>query len=272
MKNIKSTIACILSLLIMTGGMVTAPVSSETAPAFNSVKLDGDVREALENGATTLYILADVNVSAEHYEQLHAHQQATVAFKHSTRDKQDALGDQMFEAQKQLEKGEITQEAYDALCQELQPQIDALDEAYLKELDALDQETKEIALSEYESKLSQWGDEGNILYAGELSSLCRYIIKGELTTEQIINLINDEDVGYIYLPVDLSEWTTPTESTGTDETPPVEVPEESLYEVWEIGIGDVTLTPGKSYTYSGFDNYPSIWVNFHNLFNYRFNR
>ena len=48
MKNIKSTIACILSLLIMTGGMATAPVSSETAPAFNSVKLDGDVREALE--------------------------------------------------------------------------------------------------------------------------------------------------------------------------------------------------------------------------------
>ena len=213
----KKTIACLLSLVMLTGSVAVGTAASETNPEYNSTKLDVDVREALERGAITLYIFADVNISAEHSGKLQQHQQATVSLKHSTRDKQDALNDRMYEARKQLEKNEISQEAYDTLCQELQPQIDALEEAYLNELDALTQETEEIAKSEYEGKLAQWGDKGNILYAGGISALSRYVIKGELTTEQIINLINDEDVGFISLPVDSLAAVEPAEYDVTPE-------------------------------------------------------
>ncbi|MCR4646946.1 MAG: dockerin type I repeat-containing protein [Oscillospiraceae bacterium] len=210
-KKMKRAIACLLSLAMLTGSIVTGTVAADTTAETETIAIDAE--------AEFLPVAVYVQLSAEHAAQLDAFRQEYEAF----RDEKEAglvpLSEEENEAYDRFVKGEISQEEYTAISKKNQPLIDAIadqvGEAYFK----FNADARNLAESEAADRMAEWGISG-LNFTNVYTDSASYCLSGEVTAVQAEMLRNDPAVTAVeeFEPLELPPAEPDTAEPITIET------------------------------------------------------
>ena len=209
-KKMKRAIACLVSLAMLTGSIVTGTVAADTTAETETIAVDGDAEEILE-----VRVLA--HFGEENAAKLDALRQTLEAFKAERQAEMDALSVEYDANEDKFKNGEIEEDAYFAVQNELSDKSNLLAALIVQETDHYYDAARNLADNEFENKLALWGippvhDELGLVYCTRWQEDSKYELRGHLTAEQVETLRSDPDVDFV-------EVADPTEPPSVDEEP-----------------------------------------------------
>ncbi|MCR4645928.1 MAG: hypothetical protein K5695_11060 [Oscillospiraceae bacterium] len=201
MKKMQKAIACLLSFLMLTGGIAVETTAAETTDAREAVVLDE---------AELIPVLITVQLSAENAKALYELQQETAALTAQNEAKAEAIRDQADQAEDDATYAAAMQEA-DAPILEI-----------LAKREALRVAANAAAEGELQNKLAPIG--AVMLFIGVYPEAGIYAACGKLTYAQIEALRSDPDVVSVeeQAPID-PEATEPEPDLVIEPQPQVEL-------------------------------------------------
>ncbi|MBP0972279.1 MAG: hypothetical protein J5851_00065 [Oscillospiraceae bacterium] len=209
-KKMKRTIACLVSLAMLTGSIVTGTVAADTTAETETIAVDGVAEEILE-----VRVLA--HFGEENAAKLDALRQTLEAFKAEKQSEMDALSVEYDANENKFKNGEIEEDAYSAVQDELSKKNNHLAALIVQETDHYYDAARNLADNEFENKLALWGippvhDELGLVYCTRWQEDSKYELRGHLTAEQVEVLRSDPDVDFV-------EVADPTQPPSVDEEP-----------------------------------------------------